>query len=229
MSSLLVSIRSVFYPVSLLDQPARSASYQLQSSTAMSTPPKKLSPIFDPMDLLPKVPLELVHLDLDELLLNFDLWNELEDQQELIKTQQDLRFLTISIGQVPRSIYYPAKRPRRTCYDCNRPLWLYKLASLDPEDLEGPGWCPGCLLHLWWRQEHRRETGQSLRDGLKPPAEVDFIQRQEQAYLKAWNLDDQRWWENEQGNQSNLYCAWLDRQLAKLSKLQNSSMVMLPE
>ena len=216
MSSLLVSIRSVFYPVDLQPYPARSVSYQLPSVTTFNTPEED----WTPEDRLPSVPPELVHMDLDELLLDHELWNQLEAAPRPTTTS---RLVMLTIGQVPRSTCVPVKLPRRTCFDCSRPLWLYKLASCDPDDREGPGWCPGCLLTLRWRQAWRKDTGQSLRDGLKPQREDDFIQRQLHAYLRQWNLEDQRWWENQQAEGTTLYSAWRDRQLARLSSLPSSS------
>ena len=155
------------------------------------------------------VPLMLQHIDLSAYLLKYSRWAKLmewtadyensldqyqwtdEEVAELMAARglakrlstPVLTTVTIWLGMVESSIVYPVSPETPICYDCARPLDLFTLSRRDP-DLPR-GYCPGCMMLLYWRREWRESMPQS------PEA---YLFGKQEEFLSEWRKQDLLRW-----------------------------------
>jgi hypothetical protein len=158
--------------------------------------------------LEPRVPLELMHIDMDEYLINYD---HLYSMEALNHVTTEGTSLTITVGSCPLWINYPVRPETPICFDCRRPLHLYHV-SRKSVDFVNRGYCPE---HMWLRGtvvEYRQVFSDHKKAGTKPPTEEQYVSQQRKNTIAKWNKEDYQWWLNEKAGSTEKYQSWLTRQ-----------------
>lgn len=208
-------LRSCFTSVSLEDIPPRSLAER------MSLPVDE-EEIERQMEMAePAVPQELIHLDLDELLLDHRRWNRWEDFRLLVErtslTEEQtldmaeapaVTLVTLSIGSVDRSILFPTKPLTPLCYGCKRPLDLYLMYVRDEDPTWPRGFCPGCMTLNGWKREYRMEVEAAKREGQRLPDEGQFLRSRTASFLTSWCAESRAWWADQKNQNTPRYQSW---------------------
>jgi hypothetical protein len=156
--------------------------------------------------LEPRVPKELFHLDLEAMLLNYEMWYRWEKENP-----EDGELLTLNIGSVSSTIRCPTNPKTPICYVCRRSLDLFTFSLKDVHGLPR-GFCP---LHVWEngvRKEYPSAVSEAKRNNQKPPTEDSYLAARRSSTVRQWNREDALWWENQKALSTPRYLSWLERQ-----------------